>query len=332
MTRSAGPGGPRVVALGGGHGLAASLSALRRVTNHVTAVVTVADDGGSSGRLREELGVLPPGDLRMALAALCGDDDWGQTWSKVIQHRFVSGGALHGHAMGNLLIVALWELLGGEPVAALDWVGRLLGAHGRVLPMASVPLEITAEVAGLDPGRPADTSVVRGQVAVATTPGRVISIALDPADPPPCLEAVEAVRAADWVVFGPGSWFTSVLPHLLVPDLARALTETPARRLLALNLAPQPGETEGFSPENHLEVLAAHAPELRLNVVLADLGVVEDPTSLRRTTKTLGGELMLASVAAEDGSPQHDPKRLAEAFAHAFGVPFDEPGRSGTWR
>jgi uncharacterized cofD-like protein len=335
MTRPAGSDGPRVVALGGGHGLAASLSALRRVTNHVTAVVTVADDGGSSGRLRKELGVLPPGDLRMALAALCGDDDWGQTWSKVIQHRFVSGGALHGHAMGNLLIVALWELLGGEPVAALDWVGRLLGAHGRVLPMASVPLEITAQVGGLDPGRPSDMSVVRGQVAVATTPGRVISIALDPADPPPCLEAVEAVRSADWVVFGPGSWFTSVLPHLLVPDLARALTETAARRLVALNLAPQPGETEGFSPDNHLEVLAAHAPKLRLNVVLADLGVVEDPASLRRTTESLGGELMLASVAAEDGSPRHDPKRLAGAFAHAFGVPFDPfdtPGRAEIWR
>jgi uncharacterized cofD-like protein len=335
MTRPAGSDGPRVVALGGGHGLAASLSALRRVTDHVTAVVTVADDGGSSGRLRKELGVLPPGDLRMALAALCGDDDWGQTWSKVIQHRFVSGGALHGHAMGNLLIVALWELLGGAPVAALDWVGRLLGAHGRVLPMASVPLEITAQVAGLAPDRPGETSVVRGQVAVATTPGRVISIALDPADPPPCLEAVEAVRAADWVVFGPGSWFTSVLPHLLVPDLAQALTETAARRLVALNLAPQPGETEGFSPDNHLEVLAAHAPKLRLNAVLADLGVVEDPASLRRTTESLGGELMLASVAAEDGSPRHDPKRLAGAFAHVFDVPFDPfdtPGRTGTWR
>jgi uncharacterized cofD-like protein len=324
---SGGFDGPRVVALGGGHGLAASLRALRRVTNHVTAVVTVADDGGSSGRLRKELGVLPPGDLRMALAALCGDDEWGQTWSKVIQHRFVSQGALHGHAVGNLLIVALWELLGGEPVAALDWVRRLLGAQGRVLPMASVPLEITAEVAGLDPDRPADTSFVRGQVAVASTTGRVVSIALDPADPPSSPEAIAAIRAADWVVFGPGSWFTSVIPHLLVPELARALAETRARRLVALNLAPQPGETEGFSPENHLEVLAAHAPELHLHVVLADSDVVEDPASLRQTTKALGGRLMLAKVAAEDGSPRHDPNRLAAAFAHAF----EFPERTGTW-
>ncbi len=119
---------PRVVALGGGHGLAASLSALRRVTDEVTAVVTVADDGGSSGRLRDELGVLPPGDLRMALAALCGDDEWGQTWARVVQHRFRSGGPLEGHAVGNLLIVALWELL-DDPVRGLAWMGRLLGAH-----------------------------------------------------------------------------------------------------------------------------------------------------------------------------------------------------------
>ena len=148
---------PRVVALGGGHGLAASLSALRRVTRNVTAVVTVADDGGSSGRLRRELGVLPPGDLRMALAALCGDDQWGRTWSDVVQHRFRSDGTLHDHAVGNLLIVALWELL-GDPVVGLDWMGRLLRAEGRVLPMSLVPLDIEAVVQldGDDAGRDGD--------------------------------------------------------------------------------------------------------------------------------------------------------------------------------
>ena len=142
-----------VVALGGGHGLYASLSALRRVTRELTAVVTVADDGGSSGRLRREFGVLPPGDLRMALAALCGDDAWGTTWSRVVQHRFTGDRDLGGHAVGNVLIVALWELL-GDTVQGLDWVGRLLGAHGRVLPMASVPLDLAAEVEGADPAFP----------------------------------------------------------------------------------------------------------------------------------------------------------------------------------
>ena len=145
--------GRRVVALGGGHGLAASLAALRRVVSDLTAVVTVADNGGSSGRLREEFGVLPPGDLRQALAALCGDDDWGRTWARVLQHRFSSDGEMDDHAVGNLLIVALWELL-GDHVDGLDWVGRLLGAQGRVLPMAVTPLDITASVQRPRPRRP----------------------------------------------------------------------------------------------------------------------------------------------------------------------------------
>ncbi len=165
----------RVVALGGGHGLAASLAALRRVTGDLTAVVTVADNGGSSGRLRREFGVLPPGDLRQALSALCGDDDWGRTWAQVLQHRFVSDGGMDNHALGNLLIVTLWELL-GDHVGGLDWVGRLLGAHGRVLPMAVIPLDITASVRGLDPACPERLTTVRGQVEVASTSGQVTAV------------------------------------------------------------------------------------------------------------------------------------------------------------
>lgn len=318
MARSTGPDGdgqrpPRVVALGGGHGLHASLSALRRVTTDVTAVVTVADDGGSSGRLRQELGVLPPGDLRMALAALCGDDEWGHTWSQVLQHRFSSEGELHGHAVGNLLIVALWELL-GDSVAGLDWVGQLLGAHGRVLPMSSVPLDIAAEVAGVDPERPDELTTVRGQVACASTSGRVRSVSLIPEAPPASPQAVKAVREADWIVFGPGSWFTSVLPHLLVPDLAHALVTTRARRLVTLNLSPQRGETDGFRPETYLEVLHEHAPKLGVDVVLADRATVEDPAPLREATRELGGRLELGDLSRADGSPRHDAERLAAAF------------------
>jgi uncharacterized cofD-like protein len=308
----------RVVALGGGHGLYTSLSALRRVTHDLTAVVTVADDGGSSGRLRREFGVLPPGDLRMALAALCGDDAWGTTWSRVIQHRFTGDADLGGHAVGNVLIVGLWELL-GDSVQGLDWVGRLLGAHGRVLPMSSVPLDLEAEVEGADPASPDAISVVRGQVACATTPGRVRSMSLVPADPPACPEAVQAIGEADWVVLGPGSWFTSVLPHLLVPDLAQALLSTAARRIVVLNLAPQPGETEGFSPHAHLEVLASHAPELAIDVVLADTAAVAGTTAeLEKAAGMLGGRLELADLAMGDGSPRHDPRRLAGAFARIF--------------
>jgi uncharacterized cofD-like protein len=316
-----------VVALGGGHGLHASLSGLRRVTRDLTAIVTVADDGGSSGRLRREFGVLPPGDLRMALAALCGDDAWGTTWSRVIQHRFAGAGdsaidpeqpGLAGHAVGNVLIVALWELL-GDTVQGLDWVARLLGAHGRVLPMSSVPLDLVAEVEGADPDRPDELSIVRGQVACATTKGRVRSVSLIPADPPACPQAVQAIGAADWVVLGPGSWFTSVLPHLLVPELAAALVGTSARRLVALNLAPQPGETDGFSPHTHLEVLADHAPALAIDVVLADRAAVGSTTTeLEKAASLLGARLVLADLAVGDGSPRHDPRRLAGAFAQIF--------------
>jgi len=304
----------RVVALGGGHGLAASLAALRRVVKELTAVVTVADNGGSSGRLRREFGVLPPGDLRMALAALCGDDDWGQTWARVLQHRFTSHGEMDKHAVGNLLIVALWELL-DDHVDGLDWVGRLLGAQGRVLPMAQSPMDITASVQGLDPHDPQALTTVRGQVEVATTGGRVVSVQLDPADPPACPEAVAAVEGADWVVLGPGSWFTSVIPHLLVPELRDALVRSDARKVVTLNLEPQTGETDGFSPETHLDVLLAHAPELKLDVVLVDRRSVGDERQLRAAAAALGADLVIADVGSDDGQPHHDPAKLANAYA-----------------
>ena len=165
------------------HGLAVALPALRYITETVAAVVTVADDGGSSGRLREDYSVLPPGDLRMALTALCDDSEWGHTWSEVLQHRFSGSGDLGGHALGNLLIVALWQLH-DDPVAGLDLVGRLLQARGRVLPMSAVPLELTAQVRGLDPGAADELSTVVGQVEIASTPGVVESIAVLPSDPP----------------------------------------------------------------------------------------------------------------------------------------------------
>jgi uncharacterized cofD-like protein len=304
----------KVVALGGGHGLSASLSALRRVVDDVTAVVTVADNGGSSGRLRTEFGVLPPGDLRQALAALCGDDDWGRTWARVLQHRFQSTGQMHQHAVGNLLIVALWELL-GDHVDGLEWVGRLLGARGRVLPMSVTPIDITARVRGLDATDPQALTTVRGQVEVATTTGDVVSVALDPTEPPACPEAVGAVGSADWVVLGPGSWFTSVIPHLLVPELQRAVVTSPARKAVLLNLEPQTGETEGFSPETHLEVLGAHAPGLHVDVVLADRQVVVDHQELCDAAAAFGARLVVADLAADDGSPRHDPVKLANAYA-----------------
>ena len=313
-----GPVLPRVVAFGGGHGLAASLSALRRVTDRLTAIVTVADDGGSSGRLREELHCLPPGDLRMALAALCGDDESGRTWADVLQYRFESTGPLRDHAIGNLLIAGLWERL-GDPVAGLDMVGSLLGAEGRVLPMASVPLEIEADVIGVHPDHPDEISVIRGQSRVAKTTGEVSAVRLLPNDPPACPESLEVVLDADWIVLGPGSWFTSVIPHLLVPQLAKAIHATPARRILALNLEPAE-ETAGFSAAKHIELLADHAPDLRLDVVLADSGFASDDPHLSAWADSLGARLEVADLAARDKSPRHDPLRLASAYAEIMGI------------
>lgn len=316
------PGTPSsVVALGGGHGLHATLRALRILheeltVGEITAVVTVADDGGSSGRLRREFGVLPPGDLRMALAALCGDDEWGRTWAEVFQHRFAGTGEMQGHAVGNLVLVGLWELL-GDHVKALDWAGTLLGAYGRVLPMAVTPMDITARVRGLDPARPEECTTVRGQGRVAVTPGTIEEVSLDPVDPEACPEAVDAILAADHVVLGPGSWYTSVLPHLMVPALRRAIVSSRARKVVLLNLEAPPGEADGLTPHGHLRVLGEHADGLRADVVLADPRTVDDPAALTRAAADLGAELVLAEVGVPD-EPRHDPDHLARALARVL--------------
>lgn len=317
-----------VVALGGGHGLAASLQALRRVTPHVTAVVGVSDDGGSSGRLREEFGIVPPGDLRMALAALCGDDTWGSTWARVLQHRFSSSGELDGHSLGNLLITALWEET-DNLVEGLDWVARLLDAKGKVLPLCIEPLEIYADVLTAS----GELDQVRGQVQVATTQHQIQSIGLEPKNPQVCEQAVAAVRNADVVVLGPGSWYTSVLTHFQVPQMSQALHETTATRVLVINLRPQSGETEGYSAASYLEVLAKSYPDFRVDVVLADVDHLgPDPEQnadpLRELAEASGARLVLAPLAKADGpSDQHDPTLLASAFGSIFAH-----GRISPWQ
>lgn len=285
---------PKVVAFGGGHGLSASLSALRRITDRLTAVVTVADDGGSSGRLRQEFDCLPPGDLRMALAALCSDDQHGRTWASVLQARYNGNGPLAGHAVGNLLIAGLWQQF-DDPVEGLDMVGDLLRTRGRVLPMSSVPLEIEADVLGLDPMEPDEVCTLSGQSTVAKTLATVQSVRLVPDQPPARPEAVAAVEEADAIVLGPGSWFTSVIPHLLVPDLAAAIHRTQATRILVLNIASA-AETDGFTASRHIELLAEHAPQLRLDKVIVDAKFSD--RHLEAYAAALGGELVLADVRA----------------------------------
>ena len=309
---------PKVVAFGGGHGLAATLMALKRLTDQVTAVVTVADDGGSSGRLRQEFGCLPPGDLRMALAALTGDDSEGRLWADVLQSRFGGDGPLGGHALGNLLIAALWQR-DPDPVVGLDQVGRLLDAQGRVLPMSSLPLVIGADVVGIDPDYPDDIRRLTGQARIATTEGDVLRIDLEPADPPACDAAVASIDEADYLVFGPGSWFTSVVPHLLVPGLVAAILRSRAKKICVLNLLPA-GETSGFTPSRHIEVLAEHCPQLTLDTVIADPGFVAGDPHLETMVKSMRAELMVADVRMRDGSARHDPFLLAATLAVVMGL------------
>lgn len=310
--------GPAVVALGGGHGLAATLRALRRVTDSVTAVVGVSDDGGSSGRIRRELGLIPPGDLRMALAALCGDDTWGRTWSRVLQHRFAGGGELAGHAVGNLLISALWEET-GDPVQGLDWVAALLEAQGRVLPVACEPVDLIADVTGVE----GDATVrLRGQVAIATTSGTVEALHIEPADPKPCPQVMEALDRAQMIVLGPGSWFTSVLPHLHVRQVREALVTSGAFKVLVVNVTAQDGETTGFTPAKYLVNLAEAFPDMRLDAVVVDPSSVVDESRLRAACDALGAQPVIEDVRATEAGvplPVHDSLLLGSVFGRLLG-------------
>jgi uncharacterized cofD-like protein len=319
-------GGParaiRVVAFGGGHGLGASLRGLlhaaREIDLDITAIVTVGDDGGSSGRLRAERdALLPPGDLRQALAALAADDPARQRTADLLQYRFAGDDALAGHAVGNLLLLGLMEML-GDPVEALDHAAALVGARGRVLPMARHAVGIEADVSGADPKRPTDVITVRGQHAVAVAHGNVEAVRIEPADPPTCPQAIAAIREADWLIFGPGSWYTSVIPHLLVPGLAEAVVASPARRLVTLNLAAD-NETLGLSVADHLAALRWYLPDLRVDTVLADAKWVGEPEPVHRAAETIGARLVLAPLAVADGSPRHDPESLGVALVPVLG-------------
>jgi uncharacterized cofD-like protein len=290
----------RVAALGGGHGLAVTLTALRLLGLAPTAVVAVADDGGSSGRLRRDLGLLPPGDLRKAMLALA---DPAADVRELFGYRFERGD-LAGHNLGNLALAALTDLKGGFP-EALEEASRWLRVHGQVLPSTLVPVRLC----GLVDGRQ-----VEGQVAIGTASGRVESVWLEPRAPAAVPAAVDAVRRADLVLLGPGSTFTSVVPNLLVPELAAALTEA-GRLVYICNLEAQPGETSGFPPEAHLAAILDHCPGLRVATVLCQRP--QDAAAAARELRAfaeLGATVLHAEVAADDHPGRHDAARLATAL------------------
>ena len=306
--------GNRVVALGGGHGLATTLRALRQITHELTAIVTVADNGGSSGRLRDEFPIFPPGDLRMALAALCGDDDWGRSWAQIMQYRFTGEGSMQGHAVGNLLLAALWDR-DNDPVEGLDRVASLLKVVGRVLPMAAVPLDIEATFI-----LPEGAVVIRGQAQVAAARGELESLRIIPERPSARIEALEAIRDARWITMGPGSWFTSVLPHLLVPAQRQALSSSAAKRIILLNLDADPAvtgdELAGSTPQQHLAWISQYAPELRCDYVIVDSCVVSNHLELENQVMSMGGTLIVGDLREAPGSVHHDPEKLTSVFRH----------------
>ncbi|WP_317889363.1 uridine diphosphate-N-acetylglucosamine-binding protein YvcK [Dermabacter vaginalis] len=313
--------GPKVVAFGGGHGLSASLNALRHLTRDLTAVVTVADNGGSSGRLRAEMPILPPGDLRMALSALCEDSEWGVTWRDVVQHRFTSEGDMDGHSLGNFLIVALWQLL-DDPIAALDYVGELLGTSGRVLPMALEPLDIEALVSFPGEG----TRTIRGQADVAATTGHVETLRVIPPEPAIAREVLDSIDEAEWLVIGPGSWYTSVLPHVKIPELREAIEHTKARKILTMNLAAGRSETVGLTGVDLLNIVCDAAPGLAFDALIADPSAERDGgKALTSAAHERGIDVLMRMVSTGDGTPTHDPLRLATAYRDVFNGVFTHP-------
>jgi uncharacterized cofD-like protein len=295
----------KVVGLGGGHGLAATLTAARIYADEIAGVVTVADDGGSSGRLTRELGVPPPGDIRNCLVALAANEELG----RLFQHRFDTG-ALTGHTVGNLVIAALTEMT-GDFAEAVRRAGELLDATGTVLPATTELVTLFARVNGGE---------VKGQVAVAQSKTPIQAVYLEPGEPTAHPRAVEAILAADQVVLGPGSLFTSLIASLLVPGIRTALQDTTARRVFVCNTRMQKGETEGLDAASHVQALLAHAGAFCVDTVIVQSpqlpheGVVVDDKALQ----FLGIEVIAANVAAPDGA--HDPAALAAVLKELHGA------------
>jgi uncharacterized cofD-like protein len=295
--------GPRVVALGGGHGLAQALTAIRSYAAAITAVVSVADDGGSSGRLAPALGIPPPGDCRRALLALSPDPS---PWREAVCHRFRAGDVA-GHSLGNLLLAALAATEGGLE-EALATLGRLLGARGRVVPASPRALGLRAVVDGVER---------RGQVAIAVGRGRITSLAVEPADASASPTALDAIAAADQVVIGPGSLFTSLAATLVVPGIAAAVSASPGRLVYVCNLTTQDGETLGLDGAGHVQALCRVAGIRPPDAVVANDAPFLVPESVTPVwadpaqISALGARLETAALADTTGGwPQHDAARL----------------------
>jgi uncharacterized cofD-like protein len=283
---------PAVVALGGGHGLAASLRAARTYAGSLTGIVSVGDDGGSSGRLRAEFNVAPPGDVRRCISALATDE---ALISQALEYRFTRG-VLHGHPIGNLLLAGL-TMMSGDFQAAIDELCRLVGAAGSIFPATTVPVILLAD---------SDQGTLVGQVTIERATG-IRNLRFDPVDPPVAKCASEAVRLADQVVVGPGSLYTSVLAAAVVPGIRQALQQSSGQRVFVANVANEKGMARGFGLAEHVVALADHGVEI--DVVLVDSGT--PPTEVN------GPRLVRADLADADGWG-HDPAKLGKALHEVF--------------
>ncbi len=324
--------GPKVVALGGGHGLSTLLRGLKEYTSNITAIVTVADDGGSSGRLRRELGVLPPGDFRNCIAALADDE---ALTTHLFQYRFGSGSGLNGHSFGNLFITAMADVTGSFERAILE-SGRVLAVQGQVLPSTLSNVTLTADLApGSRPDAEADSisstnaelSRIYGESLIPEADGAIQRVCLDPADAPAYPGAIHALLNADLIVAGPGSLYTSVLPNLLVPAIAQAVEASPARKVYVCNVATQRGETEGYTVADHVSALKKHLGRSLFPVVLANdnlrrenplVGDLESQPGVEMVLPEIPGDAEYRVVTADlvdRAHPwRHDSRRLARAL------------------
>ncbi len=332
---------PRVVAIGGGTGLPNLLRGLRPLLygdrastprDQLVAVVTTTDDGGSSGRLRKELGVIPPGDIRNCLAALA---EHRGLLADLFQYRFDSGGGLNGHALGNLVLAALADVT-NDFARAVELAARAVGARGTVLPVTAEPVSL---VAALEDG-----SLVCGETAIRNAGRTIVRLSLSPEDPK-CLSAViDAVAGADVIVLGPGSLYTSLLPPLLVPELAEAVSAARATRVFVMNLMTEPGETDGFGAPEHLRAIAAHVGRQLFDVALYSTAtlspqavaayesrgagpVIVSPGDLE-TLSAMGARAIGLPLASEmpPGKIRHHPDRLGAAITAVA------RGKLGAWR
>ncbi|HEX8992072.1 MAG TPA: gluconeogenesis factor YvcK family protein [Anaerolineales bacterium] len=315
--------GPRIVVMGGGTGLSTMLRGLKQYSSNIAAVVTVSDDGGSSGKLQKQLNILPPGDIRNCLVALA---DAEATMLDLFQYRFHGkdvGAGLRDHAFGNLLIAAMCEISGGDFEQAVRETSKVLNIRGRVLPSTLATVCLRAEMA--------DGSMLEGETSIASSPQRIKKIWLSPGDARPLDEVLEAIELADVIVIGPGSVYTSVVPNLLVRGIPEALRKAPAKKVYICNVMTQPGETDGFAASDHVNAIAAHVPRPVFDYVLMNTGVpslellnkyrqsgaiLVEPDADR--VRAMGYRPIRGNFISQTDVVRHDPQLLADAILKSW--------------